>query len=176
MPGIGDVNSTEKGSGARFNEGKPPMNYIPFRQQIPVFERYVGEHQGWIIVFLRDLDRFERGEISMGTLIVNQISMGDLRAASFVWEYGAKKYAAWNWTKGMPWSVPLGCISRHLQAIVIDEEEIDAESKCTHWGHVVCNLLMLEHYENFYREGDDRPDPAMFKQIEFDSESSQEAA
>ena len=33
-------------------------------------------------------------------------------ASSPVWAYGAEKYAAWNWMKGMDWSVPIGCIMR----------------------------------------------------------------
>ena len=27
---VGDVNSEEKGSGARYNKGKAPLNFIPF--------------------------------------------------------------------------------------------------------------------------------------------------
>ena len=74
-----------------------------------------------------------------------------------VWEHGATKYAAWNWTKGMSWSIPYACIMRHLIAWMWRGEENDPESGCSHLAHVVCNVMMLMHYAKFYPEGDDRP-------------------
>lgn len=74
-----------------------------------------------------------------------------------VWMYGAKKYAAWNWTKGMAWSIPYACIIRHLYAWYWKGERNDPESGCSHLAHIVCNVMMLMHYERFYQEGDDRP-------------------
>jgi len=60
--GVGDVNSTKSGSGARYNSNKPDLSLIP-------------------ICTLEDEAR--------------------------VWMYGKQKYAAWNWAKGMEWSIPL---------------------------------------------------------------------
>ena len=155
---VGDVNSEERGSGARYNDGKPPMQYIPFRQQLIVY-LCLTERQD-VLELLKKLDLFERGAIEMWD-IVQTLSIKDLHEAAYVWEYGANKYSAWNWAKGMPWSVPLACISRHAQAI-IKGQELDGESGCSHWGHIICNILMLEHYGRFYREGDDRPDSTLF--------------
>jgi hypothetical protein len=156
---VGDVTSSEKGSGARYNAGKPPMAYIPIRQQQIVWAAYTSmtEHM------TRVLDRlglFEEGQCRMVD-VINELTIEDLVESSYVWDYGAKKYAAWNWAKGMAWSVPMACISRHVMAI-LKGEELDPESGCTHWGHVVCNLLMLEHYINYYPEGDDLPPPEVF--------------
>jgi hypothetical protein len=109
--GIGDVNSTAKGSGARFNSGKPDLSLIP-------------------LVTLEDEAR--------------------------VWMYGKAKYAAWNWAKGMPWSVPLACALRHLAAFQ-SGEDIDPESGQPHLAHAMCNLRMLTLYSRTYTEGDDRP-------------------
>ena len=150
--GIGDVNSDAKGSGARYNEGKPPMHYIPLRQQLIVWKGYKSFGYGRI---MEELSAFEQREVKMWN-VISLLTLNDLREATYVWDYGAKKYAPWNWAKGMAWSVPLACISRHMQAILVCEE-LDPESGCSHWGHIVCNLLMLEHYEWFYPEGDDRP-------------------
>lgn len=109
--GIGDVNSSAKGSGARYNDGKADISLIP-------------------LCTLEDEAR--------------------------VWMYGKQKYAAWNWAKGMDWSVPLACAMRHLAAWQRGEE-LDAESGLPHLAHAMCNLRMLTLYSKTYPEGDDRP-------------------
>lgn len=73
-----------------------------------------------------------------------------------VWMHGKKKYNAWNWAKGMPWSVPLACALRHLSAFQRGED-IDPESGLPHIAHAMCNLRMLTLYAQTYPEGDDRP-------------------
>lgn len=108
---VGDVNSNERGSGARYNQGKAKFNLIP----------------------LNLLDDTAR-----------------------VWEYGAKKYAAWNWAKGADWNVPFDSLMRHLAAWQ-NGEDIDPESGLPHTAHIICNAMMLVHYERFYPEGDNRP-------------------
>lgn len=156
---VGDVNSDEKGSGARYNAGKPPMHYIPLRQQIIVWDEYKVLSVQQMCV-LDALAMFEMHQVE-ACEVVRLLTIEDLIDASYVWHYGAEKYAAFNWTKGMKWSIPLACISRHVQAI-LGGESTDTESGYTHWGHVVCNILMLEHYANFYQEGDDRPPAEVF--------------
>ena len=79
-----------------------------------------------------------------------------LEPANRVWAYGANKYAAWNWAKGMPWSVPYECLLRHLAAWYRGEDT-DPESGESHLGHIMCNILMLEHFKTAFPEGDDRP-------------------
>lgn len=108
---VGDINSKEKGTGARYNEGKPDMSLIP-------------------LFTLEDEAR--------------------------VWMHGKAKYAEWNWTKGMPWSVPFGSLMRHMAAWQRGEEN-DAESGLPHLAHAMCNLRMLTLYSTNFREGDDRP-------------------
>lgn len=108
---IGDVNSNEKGSGARYNDQKPDLSLIP-------------------LCTLEDEAR--------------------------VWMHGRAKYAAWNWAKGMPWSVPYACALRHLAAWHRGET-LDPESGLPHLAHVMCNLRMLTLYAQTYPEGDDRP-------------------
>ena len=79
-----------------------------------------------------------------------------LEPANRVWAYGVNKYAAWNWAKGMPWSVPYECMLRHLAAWYRGEDT-DPESGESHLGHIMCNVLMLEHFKTAFTEGDDRP-------------------
>ena len=84
------------------------------------------------------------------------IPLCTLEEEARVWMHGKKKYAAWNWVKGMPWSVPLGCALRHLAAWQ-KGEDIDPESGQPHLAHVMCNIRMLMLYSKTYKEGDDRP-------------------
>jgi hypothetical protein len=109
--GIGNIDSDAKGTGARYNNGKPRLSLIP-------------------MVTLYDEAR--------------------------VWEYGQKKYKAWNWAKGMDWSVPFECAMRHMAKWQAGEEN-DEESGLPHLAHAMCNLRMLTLYSKTFKEGDDRP-------------------
>lgn len=73
-----------------------------------------------------------------------------------VFDYGRRKYASWNWAKGMAWMVVFGCLLRHLYAWARGEDN-DPESGLPHLGHAMCNLVMLCVFARTYPEGDDRP-------------------
>ena len=109
---VGDINSEEKGTGARANSGKTEYHLIP----LPL-----------------------------------------LSGAARVFMDGREKYAAWNWAKGMAWSVPYDCTQRHLSAWFYKKEANDPESGLHHIDHAICNLLMLRHFVTYYKDGDDRP-------------------
>lgn len=85
-----------------------------------------------------------------------------LKSTADVFEYGAYKYAAWNWAKGGPMSQYIGCVKRHLAAIEMGDD-IDHESKARHIGHAICNMLMMEQLLNLIEQNpelahlDDRP-------------------
>ena len=91
-----------------------------------------------------------------GKADLSLIPLVTLEEEAKVWEYGKAKYAAWNWAKGMSWSVPYACALRHLSAWQRGEE-IDPESGQSHLAHVMCNIRMLMLYSKTYKEGDDRP-------------------
>jgi hypothetical protein len=74
-----------------------------------------------------------------------------------VLEFGAKKYATWNWTKGSPYSTPFDCAIRHLFKFYWLGEDLDPETGEHHLDHAITNLLFLRHYTKNYKEGDDRP-------------------
>ena len=91
-----------------------------------------------------------------GKADLSLIPLSTLEDEARVWMYGKEKYAAWNWAKGMAWSVPFACAMRHLAAWQAGED-IDAESGQPHLAHAMCNLRMLTLYSKNYLEGDDRP-------------------
>jgi len=153
---VGDVNSNERGSGARFNDGKVPLDLVPVRYWQMAFR----ESENWttdisvILTWLADVQ--ERRVMTSFVLEPSQ-----LVTAARVFEYGAEKYAPYNWVKGMKWSIPIGCALRHLYAI-LHGEEIDPESGLPHLGHVYCNVIMLNWFLDNYPEGDDRIPPEAF--------------
>lgn len=73
--------------------------------------------------------------------------------------YGVKKYAAWNWAKGILYSRVYGALIRHLFAWFMGQEK-DPESGLSHLDHAGCCLMFLQHYHEHperYARFDDRP-------------------
>lgn len=156
---IGDINSDAKGSGARYNAGKPKLSLIP----LTLIAKSYGADPGsnGPVSSLHLLGRFqETGEARFlySALEVLDREQGWAECAA-AFEYGLGKYAPWNWAKGMQWSVPLECAARHLLAIIEKKHEgdLDPESKVHHRGHVYCNVVMLLTFLETYPEGNDLP-------------------
>ena len=165
-PGIGDVNSTAKGSGARYNIGKPAVELLPISDVAKLLEEAKGfcMQSGFDAVpALKCLGDFQNTG-NVDHVYRAMIALGPQRdtlvECAQVFEYGKKKYAAWNWAKGMQWSVALACAVRHLLAMH-DGELIDPIEKSgsglPHRGHVMCNLFMLSTYTKNYKECNDLP-------------------
>ena len=62
-----------------------------------------------------------------------------------VLEYGALKYAPFNWQKPMKRDELLDSMQRHMAAL-IDGEELDKESGLTHIGHIMANALFYSYH------------------------------
>jgi hypothetical protein len=111
-------------------------------------------------VAVGDLDSDAKGTGARkngGKVSFSLIPLHLLAGVARVLQGGLIKYKAWNWAKGMPWSVCFDCTMRHLLKWWYMGEDIDTESGEHHLDHAICNLLFLRHYEMAYREGDDRP-------------------
>jgi hypothetical protein len=91
-----------------------------------------------------------------GKADLSLIPLCTLEDEAKVWMYGKEKYAAWNWAKGMDWSIPFACMMRHMAAWQRGEEN-DPESGLPHLAHAMCNLRMLTLYSKTFTEGDTRP-------------------
>lgn len=166
---IGNINGTTPGSGARFNAGKPPLDLIP-ASLLAEYEAAILPDLSALSVrdralsALRNLGEWQkkRGQNARHHLLnaLNAAIAGDWSECAHVFGFGLKKYAAWNWIRGMAWSVPTACVARHVVAI-LRGQEMDADSGRHHLGHVACNIIMLLQYEDSYPQGDDRP-PAEF--------------
>ncbi len=166
--GAGDVASTEPGSAARYLAGKPPLELIPLgliaevlwhERGVPAPVDSLDTHEA-----LKSLGMFQMRQQGRPALTrIARVLDADRQAwqdCAAVFDYGRRKYAEWNWAKGMAWSIPIGCAARHLLAMARGEEN-DPESGLPHRGHVMCNIVMLLWFMSEYVEGDDRYTPPL---------------
>lgn len=72
-----------------------------------------------------------------------------------VLQFGAKKYSAHNWRKGMNWSRLLGAALRHLFAYIRGEDK-DPETGLSHLAHLGCCVMFLLEYQLLGLGTDDR--------------------
>lgn len=74
-----------------------------------------------------------------------------------VMTFGAGKYSAGNWAKGMKWTRPFGAALRHLYAWARGEKA-DPETGLSHLYHAACCIMFLAVYEERGIGEDDRKD------------------
>lgn len=70
--------------------------------------------------------------------------------------FGAKKYTARNWEKGMRWGRPFAAMMRHMWKWWRGEK-VDPETGYSHLWHAACCLMFLMAYEARGIGEDDRP-------------------
>lgn len=83
-------------------------------------------------------------------------------AVAAVLAFGAKKYAARNWEKGMDWSRPYAAARRHLRNWFARRDlgngpGNDKDSGMSDLHHAACNIAFLIAYEARGVGNDDRP-------------------
>lgn len=164
---VGDITSQARGTGARFNGGKPDLALIPLRILV---NSLAANADGWTQeqrqahLALRYLANWQERQPGASWLMAAWNALGPEAwgECAHVFTYGKRKYAAWNWAKGMAWSVPLACAARHIVWGILAGEHVDAESTHPHRGHVACNIVMLMTYERTFAEGDDRAPEGIF--------------
>lgn len=101
-------------------------------------------------------DRYNSGKVMMELL-----DFDALQGLAQVLTFGAQKYAAHNWRKGLPVEETLGSMLRHIAAIQRGED-IDPESGLPHIDHVGCNWMFLSNYfkhPELYKNFDNRWKP-----------------
>lgn len=86
------------------------------------------------------------------------------------WMVGAAKYGEYNWEKGMDWSTPINCMSRHWEKIN-SGEWIDEETGVPHIALIMCNSTMLAYYYYHDKGNNDLPLRApLARELDFSTE------
>jgi len=95
-------------------------------------------------------ERYNEGKIKWSL-----VSWKALEPMVKVLMFGANKYSANNWKKGLKYSEITESLQRHLNAFVEGEND-DPESKLSHIGHILCNAMFLSYMYLFRKDMDDR--------------------
>ncbi len=78
-----------------------------------------------------------------------------IEGVAAVMGFGAKKYAAHNWRKGLQVSRCLSAALRHIFAFVRGED-LDPESGLPHIDHAICSLQFARYMWKHREDMDDR--------------------
>ena len=154
-PRSGYSHSSTKGQQTKLGERHDVYNVVPATRD-PVCN---GENTEGVVYKVGDINSTAKGSgarANWNKTRLDLIPLHLLDNCADVFEYGINKYAEWNWAKGMAWNIPYQCLLRHLSAWYRGEDN-DPESGKSHLGHAMANLIMLEHYSQSYKEGDNRP-------------------
>lgn len=93
-----------------------------------------------------------------GKIPLNLLSTEALLRIGEVLQFGAKKYAAHNWRKGLAYSRVVDAALRHLLSWNAGEDR-DPESGLNHLAHAATCLMFLLEYLKTHPELDDRWKP-----------------
>lgn len=98
----------------------------------------------------KQADHFDSGKPPLALL-----PRFSLEAAADVVGFGAQKYTAHNWRKGLSWTSIMSSALRHLLAFN-DGEDLDKESGLSHLAHALCDIMFLLQYTDTKIDLDDR--------------------
>ena len=144
----------------RYNDNKPRYDLIILSNIYDSFSKktQLTSEQLLALEILRCISHFQTN-LYDGSLVDAMSILTDYwDDCARVFEYGAKKYEDWNWLKGMKWSTNLASLTRHIMAILKDKDAlIDSESGISHFGHILCNLVMFRYSITKYPENNDLP-------------------
>lgn len=131
------------------------MEALGYKQMNPPFE---GEPEG----FNKDIENPPGKALraNQGKRNLSLLPMDVLEPIVEVLEFGAQKYAAWNFAEGdgLSWTEVSESLQRHLNAWN-QGEDLDPESGKPHLGHIGANLFFLLYYMKYaerYNVRDDR--------------------
>jgi hypothetical protein len=91
--------------------------------------------------------RYNEGKVKWGL-----VHFKSLEPMIRVLMFGAIKYSPDNWKKGLDQREILESTQRHL-ASLLDGEKNDEESGLSHMGHIMCNAMFYNYFEDVSTRG-----------------------
>ena len=104
---------------------------------------------------MSDQDLSQGTKLDTGKVRMDLLPPELLFGVAKVLEFGANKYAARNWEKGMDWGRVFGALMRHMWAWW-KGEKTDPETGMSHLWHAATNIAFLIAYEERNIGKDDR--------------------
>lgn len=95
-------------------------------------------------------ERFNEGKLRWSL-----ISWKALEPMVRVLMFGEEKYSSHNWKGGLKYTEVCESLQRHMNAF-LEGEDNDPESKISHVGHMMCNVMFLSYMYLFRKDMDDR--------------------
>jgi hypothetical protein len=112
LDGVGDIHSTEKGSGARYNSGKPSFDLVPLRIMAQSLQSHRYMDAADAVHLLSLLGDWQERSPSVDGLSLALEYLGTMQYSPMhsvwdecaqVFDYGRKKYAEWAWPGAYLW-------------------------------------------------------------------------
>jgi hypothetical protein len=111
-----------------------------FREKFDISEEVVYGPVGMSPEVFQTGVKFDQGKPRM-ELLPPELMVEVAKVLTF----GAEKYEARNWEKGMDWGRIYGSLQRHLNAWA-SGEDTDPETGLSHLAHAGCNIAFLLAY------------------------------
>lgn len=99
---------------------------------------------------LRTFESGARRDSDADTVRYDLFSLEGMRRVAETFAEGAKKYDEHNWRKGMPFSITINHVLRHIYKWLAGETDED------HLAHAAWGLMALMEFEKTHPEMDDR--------------------
>lgn len=132
------------------------MSYKPDICYPDASELVVNTSPGSVIYFSPSTVEVAGGKKSdTGKTPCELLSPIALSATADVLGFGARKYAAHNWRKGLAWSRVIGAIFRHLFAFM-QGEDLDKETGLPHIDHIAAEVMFIQEFYRTRKDLDDR--------------------
>ena len=159
----------EGGDERRKDAGKAPLHLVPWDTIKCIASELVNRSPSYEVddECMAGLPNLEPGD-ALDNLIeffqngaeleAPSLTASDIIGVARVLEFGAKKYSARGWEKGIEYSRTFSSGMRHLFALGNGQEN-DPETGLPHWHHALCNYLFLVRFSHTpgFEKFDDRP-------------------
>lgn len=105
---------------------------------------------------IEEVDRALGAKQTDGKLPLDLVPWLSVMEMTRVLEFGAQKYDAWNWSKGLHYMKILAGVMRHILKFIGGQDN-DDETGLSHLAHAMCGIAFILHFVKMGGGVDDRP-------------------